>query len=88
MRPRPRGRSGWEITSPTSWSEASRPPKIVAAKAGVPANANFTTRVRVLPAGQHAFADLTHSCFSGLAVGTIQYEDAVEVVYFVLEDAG
>src|SRR5918997_877355 len=44
LRPRPLRGSGWETTSPTSWSEEMRPRRMVAAKSGVPAKATFKAR--------------------------------------------
>ena len=61
---------------------------MVAAKAGVPANASFigVEGGRALPTRQQAFAHLAHCVLTGLAVGAVQHKDAVEVVYLVLED--
>src|ERR687890_1825637 len=86
LRLRPRRRFGWEITSPTSCPEAMRPRRMVAAKAGVPANASFmgVEGGSALAARQQAFAHVAHRVLSGLAVGAVQHKDAVEVVYLVL----
>src|SRR5919202_1180110 len=92
LRPRSRGRSGWEITSPTSWSEAMRPRKMVAAKSGVPANASFMSfcygsPVRLLM-GHEALSELTQGVLTRLAIRAVQDQDTVEVIYLVLEDTG
>ena len=88
LRPRPLRRSGWEMTSPTSWSEEARPRRTVAANSGVPAKATFKecSGVGRLALGEETLAHLAHGGLARLAVGTVQDQDAVEVVYLVLED--
>ena len=85
LRPRPLRGSGWEITSPTSWWEEIRSRRIVAAKSGVPAKATFKGGSG-LALCEETLAHLAHGGLAGLAVGAVQDQDAIEVVYLVLED--
>ncbi len=88
LRPRPLRESGWETTRPTSWSEETRPRRMVVAKSGVPAKATFKARLGAgrLALGEETLAHLAHGGLARLAVGAVQDQDAVEVVYLVLED--
>src|SRR5918997_325069 len=84
LRPRPLRGSGWETTSPTSWSEEMRPRRMVAAKSGVPAKATF--KAGSLALCEEALAHLAHGGLTGLAVGAVQDQDAVQMIYLVLQD--
>ena len=80
LRPLPLRGLGWETTRPTSWSEETRPRRMVAAKSGVPAKATFKGRLGRLALSEEALAHLTHGDLARLAVGAVQDQDTVEVV--------
>src|SRR5215212_4534407 len=84
LRPRPLRASGWEMTRPTSWSEETRPRRMVAANSGVPAKATF--KALGLALCEQTLAHLAHSDLTGVAVGAVQDQDAVQMVYLVLQD--
>src|SRR5215211_539278 len=88
LRPRPLRVSGREMTRPTSWREDTRPRRTVAAKSGVPAKATFKALLWGLALCEEALAHLAHSGLTGLAVGAVQDQDAVQMVYLVLQDPG
>src|SRR5215210_5399774 len=88
LRPRPMRVSGREMTRPTSWREDTRPRRIVAAKSGVPAKATFKALLWELALCEEALAHLAHSDLAGLAGGAVQDQDAVQMVYLVLQDPG
>src|SRR5918998_2393053 len=86
FRPRPRRRSGWEITRPTSWGESRRPLRMVAANSGVPANATLKAwKLGVL--GEQTLAPLAQGCLSRLPVRPVEDKYTVEVVDLVLKDS-
>src|SRR3712207_1996033 len=86
LRPLPLRALGWETPRRASWSEAARARSIVAAKSGVPAKATLTAKGGWSTLGEQALAHLAHGRLSGLAVGAVQDQDPVQVVYLVLED--